>query len=223
MDKKGVVKGIIEVFSFTTWIVILLVFALIFKTATACGFTKAAQEVLGEDIRGISLNYQLQSYVRSPVTMNGVDMILAEVIALAVHKDSSDDYALLRQLTAERLVPLAGAGCFQVRISERGAGGALSFKRQYGFCGFTPNRETVVYPYAGKTFQVDLQSGPGLRQFSLCYTGQSVTTATNLYCKQTFGGFTCGDISRGNDKTWKVYDSQRLCDKNLRRAQAGKI
>ena len=221
-NKKGVAFGIADIVSFIFWIVTIIVFGLLFATATFCD-NKAAQEVLGEDIRAINMAYQLHSLVRSPVMVEGMQLTMAEAIVLAVHKDTSSDYDLLRFNIAERLVQLAGRDCFQFRITEQKLGGSSTFKRQFGRCAIIKDREAVVIPSpAQATILVELQSGPTVKFFYLCDKGTSFAAQQRYYCKQLFGGFTCADISRGKDTTHASYDSMRECEKNEERLKQGK-
>lgn len=84
-SKKG--QGLTIIFSWTLAIFFTIIF-FVFLKLTSCGGGPPTQKLFAQDLASLKVNYDLIAYLRTPVSYEGAEMTVADLIVLAMSDDT---------------------------------------------------------------------------------------------------------------------------------------
>jgi hypothetical protein len=231
-NKKGV-TGLIDAYAAIVMGVIFLISGIIFGVVTQCSGPNA-EEIAGRDTRSVSFDYQLNSFLRSPVAVNitGQSTItMADAIVNAMYYDQKgsyilipDEYATVAYYSSTMLKGIYGSICASMSLELVDEKGEVMKSRELGFCPFSEVAGEAEIPYmtTQKTIKVKLNvGGETTLYYGLCDKGDKFDKESRYYCEEFSGIGSCGYLAFGDTRlAW--YDKMSRCEKNLERVKENK-
>ncbi len=146
-DKKG--QGLVEVFSWFLILVFTIIFFILFQLPGCSGDTPS-QKIEPKHLGGVQDEFNLVSFLRTPVTVDGAELTMSELIILA--KENRQQYRdKFKEKAAEVMIDLR-SGCSAVKIR----GIAIFFGDCESSSAVTCGNQTQVIPYPEGNFSIQL-------------------------------------------------------------------
>jgi len=82
-NKKG--QGLVEVFAYLLALLFTMIFLVLFNLPSCKG--PPSQKLLSENLMNLKMDYELNSYLRTPVEYEGAELTVADLLVLAFNND----------------------------------------------------------------------------------------------------------------------------------------